>query len=378
MIKHMRKIFILLLCLLMVFSCVSCGNRSSKTKNDKTNNDNNNNIHDNEPNNNYEERYRGVMSPDKIIDADLRTLRFEWKANLVRWQLIDRLKEFDPKDMTAYSDWLNRTLKDVDQAMEICNKYGIKVIIALMTLPGGRDDKHRTLIFYNQTYNDKLINVWETIASRYKGHPALLGYDLINEPCQIIDPPLPGMDCISTQLKAVEAIRKVDPSARIYIELSAGDEPHCYRTFKPLNIVNVVYEVHMYRPHEFTHQQVSGNFLPVTAYPGMINGVYYDKNKLKEILQPVRDFQVNYSVPIYVGEFSAVRWASGAAQYLKDCIEIFEEYEWDWSYHVYRSWTGWNLEHENGTSNSPIVVSDVRADRMDVVLAGLALNEDNP
>ncbi|MGE5604226.1 MAG: hypothetical protein ACM3YE_00860 [Bacteroidota bacterium] len=122
------------------------------------------------------------------------------------------------------------------------------------------------------------------------------------------------------------------------------------------------------------HQQVNGSFLPVTAYPGTINGVYYDKTKLKEILQPVRDFQVKYGVRIYVGEFSAVRWASGAAQYLEDCIAIFEEYGWDWSYHAYKNWTGWDLEHDNGTSNSPIVIANERTDRMEVVLAGLALN----
>lgn len=361
--KHLKIILILILCLLLVFSAVSCGKRDSKTNND--NNDNDNNI---------EKRFRGVMSPNMATEADLRTLRVEWKANLIRWQL-NHLKTIDPTDMAAFDQWLNSKLNEVDQVMDYCQKYGIKVIIALMTPPGGRDDKNRTLIFYNKIYNDKLISIWETIADRYKQHPALLGYDLINEPCQILDPPPPGMDCISTQLKAVEAIRKIDPSARVYIELSAGDEPHTYRNFTPLNISNVVYEVHMYRPHDFTHQQVNGNFLPVTSYPGTIKDIYYDKNKLKEILQPVRDFQVQYGVRIYVGEFSAVRWATGAADYLKDCIDIFEEYGWDWSYHAYKNWTGWNLEHENGTPNSKIVISYEKTDRMNVVLAGLALNE---
>ena len=31
---------------------------------------------------------------------------------------------------------------------------------------------------------------------------------------------------------------------------------------------------------------------------------------------------------------------------LNDCIEVFEELGWDWSYHAFREWNGWSLEHE--------------------------------
>lgn len=59
----------------------------------------------------------------------------------------------------------------------------------------------------------------------------------------------------------------------------------------------------------------------------------------------MRDFQLKYGARIYVGEFSAVRWAPGADRYLEDCISIFEEYGWDWSYHAFREWSGWSVEH---------------------------------
>ncbi len=39
-----------------------------------------------------------------------------------------------------------------------------------------------------------------------------------------------------------------------------------------------------------------------------------------------------------------IRWAPGAAEYLADAIAIFEKHGWDWSYHAYREWHGWNLE----------------------------------
>ena len=43
--------------------------------------------------------------------------------------------------------------------------------------------------------------------------------------------------------------------------------------------------------------------------------------------------------------FSAIAWAPGAERYLEDCISIFEEYGWDWTYHAFREWTGWSVEH---------------------------------
>ena len=46
------------------------------------------------------------------------------------------------------------------------------------------------------------------------------------------------------------------------------------------------------------------------------------------------------------GEFSVAVWAPGGAAYLDDLVSIFEEYGWDWTYHAFREWEGWSLEHE--------------------------------
>jgi hypothetical protein len=58
-------------------------------------------------------------------------------------------------------------------------------------------------------------------------------------------------------------------------------------------------------------------------------------------------------VHIYIGEFSAIRWAPGnsALNYLRDVIEIMEEYGWDWAYHAYREWDGWSVEHDSNPDN---------------------------
>ena len=82
-------------------------------------------------------------------------------------------------------------------------------------------------------------------------------------------------------------------------------------------------------------------------YPGVIGAHRWDKERLREAMQPAIDFQRDYNVHIYVGEFSAIRWAPdhSACRYLRDLIDLFEQYGWDWSYHAYREWDGWSVEH---------------------------------
>jgi len=124
-------------------------------------------------------------------------------------------------------------------------------------------------------------------------------------------------------------------------------------------VPGVVYSAHMYLPHNFTHQGVYNKTIGL-KYPGEIGGLQWDKDRLRKALQPVIDFQRDYGVHIYIGEFSAIRWApdDSAYRYLRDCIEIFEENGWDWAYHAFREWSGWSVEHagakdDNARSATP-------------------------
>jgi hypothetical protein len=102
----------------------------------------------------------------------------------------------------------------------------------------------------------------------------------------------------------------------------------------------------MYAPGAFTHQGVHGTGKPY-RYPGEIDGKRWDKAQLEAALKPAVDFQKTYGVHIYIGEFSAIRWApdNSACRYLRDLIEIFEAHDWDWTYHAFREWDGWSVEH---------------------------------
>ena len=84
--------------------------------------------------------------------------------------------------------------------------------------------------------------------------------------------------------------------------------------------------------------------------------LFRSKAELERALHPVVDFQKRFNVQIYMGEFSAIRLApnQSAHRYLKDVIDIFEAHDWDWSYHAFREWSGWSVEHtEDPQNNQP-------------------------
>ena len=100
----------------------------------------------------------------------------------------------------------------------------------------------------------------------------------------------------------------------------------------------------MYKPLAYTHQGVMWKQGELRTYPDESKG--WNKDYLRACLKPVRDFQLRHGAKIYAGEFSAVAWAPGADQYLRDCIDLFEEYGWDWTYHAFRESGVWNVEWE--------------------------------
>lgn len=302
-------------------------------------------------------RLRGAMvSPN--IDADgLRVLGREWNANLIRWQLIRHGRPGQPVSVDDYDVWLEGELKKLDSALPLCEANGLYVVVDLHSPPGGKatvsgyvgsDDR----LFSDPACQTKFVDVWKRIATRYKSTRPIWGYHLVNEPVEdLIEEGCDDWQALAE--RAARAIRAIDPARTIIVEPASWGGPSGLSDLVPLPISNVVYSVHMYLPHAFTHQGVHGSG-PAYRYPGVIEGKQWDKAALEAALQPVIEFQRTYGVHIYIGEFSAIRWApdESAYRYLKDLIEIFEAHGWDWSYHAFREWSGWSVEHGSDRTNT--------------------------
>ena len=294
---------------------------------------------------------RGVMLPGKPCkEKDIADLS-AWGATLARCQMVVSGDEsaYD-KNIAHWLEWLEKSM------LGWSRRYGIRLIIDLHTPPGGRYGGSDTgprgtampndlKMLYEEKLCEKFVETWRMIAHRLKGNQDVIyGYDLCNEPVQrghsIVDH-------IAIQRLAAEAVRAIDSETTIVIEAGDWANPEAFEYLSPIRMDNVIYQFHMYRPHQLTHQRVGGDrettgqLLP---YP--CPGMGWDKHYLRSCLQPVVAFQRKHAARILVGEFSCVAWTPGAEQYLSDVIDLFEEYGWDWTYHAFREWDGWSVEHD--------------------------------
>ncbi len=307
---------------------------------------------------------RGVMSPHRYVEKDFDDLA-AWNVNVIRWQMSKR-----PNDQRPYEEWLDEKLDDLALALDAAAARGMKLVVDMHSVPGDRypDRTHR--MYLEKVHHDAFVAAWEKIARRFKGHPGLWAYDLVNEPVQNYPSPPELPDWLGIQVVTGKAIRKIDPDVALMIEVDQWDSPDSFLWLDPVPLTNVIYQAHMYWPWEFTHQGIKTNQggadgkdfdKEKIVYPGgKVQDVTLNKEALRRYLAPVRDFQLAHGVPIFIGEFSAVRWAPGAAQYIDDCIAIFEEYGWDWTYHAFRESPVWSVEHANlpfDRTNHPIATT---------------------
>ena len=288
---------------------------------------------------------RGVMSPGgDMTPDDFRTLR-DWGATLLRFQM-----QHCPKDAItnapAYLAWARGRLDHLEQViLPLADECGIKVIVDLHNTYGGRVGGYSDFaIFDDDALFATWLDLWREIAARFQGDPRIYGYGFCNEPFQTRRH---KRDYWQIQNAAAEAVRAIDPGAVVLVESNHMAAPYAFSYLSPLAMDNVVYEVHMYDPGTFTHQGVGPGDPLGQTYPGTLeNGETLDKEWLRRQLAPVREFQIKHHARILVGEFSAICWAPGAENYIRDCIDLFEEYGWDWCYHAFREWKAWSVEHE--------------------------------
>lgn len=302
---------------------------------------------------------RGFMTPfaQHITQQDLRDMA-DLGANLIRWQLTAPDKTAN--DPAAYRDWLDNQLKRLKNFLPECERLGLSVIIDMHAPPGKRLGKAALLgtagaeaaaaygnsalhkLAVDDTCYHLFLESWEKIAELFRNEKSVLGYDLINEPVQLYRT---KRDYLAIQYEAAKIIRSLDPEKPIFVESNDWCSPASFVYLHPLPLKNIIYQVHMYDPGAYTHQGLAASPAgPLKHYPGIINGVRYDKNHLRQVLAPVVDFQKKYGAKILVGEFSATRWSPGAERYLADLTELFEEFGWDWTYHAFRESDAWDAE----------------------------------
>ena len=82
----------------------------------------------------------------------------------------------------------NSGFQKLDWLISTCEKYGIYVMLDLHGAPGGQSKNHctgkagRNELYENEEMMNATIDLWCTIAERYKDNKTVCAYDLLNEP----------------------------------------------------------------------------------------------------------------------------------------------------------------------------------------------------
>lgn len=300
-------------------------------------------------------RYRGVMVPTLISDSGLYELA-KWNVNIIRWQITRHGFPYSQKELATkegYYKLVDSALKRGDKIIALCNQLGIKVIVDLHHLPGGEyNGTDVNSIFKDKDWQNVFLDVWNKIAERYKNTKAVIGYDLANEPIEgsLAEGVMNWYDLATV---TAQNIRKIDTVHSIIFEAAPRGLPEALTTLKPIPVPGMVYSMHYYYPAMFTLQNIDVDGEEI-EYPGVIGSKEWNIETMRKSLQPLINWQKKYNAHIYVGEFSAIRWApkESAYYYINDCVNLFEEAGWDWTYHAFREWEGWSVEIGNDKNNS--------------------------
>jgi endoglucanase len=280
-----------------------------------------------------------------------------WGANVIRIQMspagyANRRNEKLWEAWPSFLDQLEGQIKRAKQA-------GLKVVVDLHSPPFQNVGSFERPEFWNrEDLAETFCKVWTDISTRLLPYKDVIwGYDLLNEPLDRSQLPEATKQWRPLAIKIVQAIRKVDPDTWIIYEPGPGSLFNGFKGLIPLPDRHVIYGGHFYYPQDFTHQgvfNITGTDLAKAmekinlSYPSVINGAQWNKQEFEKILKDADDFQARWKVPIYVGEFSVIRWApkDAAVRWLKDVVDLFESRNWSWSYHAFREFHGWSLEYD--------------------------------
>lgn len=195
----------------------------------------------------------------------------------------------------------------IDRLIAWCSEAGLHVLLDLHAAPGGQtgvnhdDGSGFPLTFYVPRYRSETVALWHAIAARYAREPAVLGYDLLNEPIS----PYNDEDYLNPRLEPlyadiIAAIRSVDTNHAVFLAAP----------------------------------QWSTNFAPFGA-PLAANAVYtyheFWADPRRSAIQDYLNFSYRYNVPVFLGESGELtdRWNSKFRS-------LHERFGIGWSFWTYK------------------------------------------
>ena len=246
-----------------------------------------------------------------ITKCDIDSLK-AWGFNSIRLPMHYNL--YTPPIENEKDDsitWLEKGFTMTDSVLQWCANNKMYLILDLHGAPGGQGkdanisdyDDTKPSLWEREANRKKMIALWRTLAERYKDHPWIGGYDIINEPNWNFTGTNPnGCDETSNvplrelMINVTNAIREVDQNHIIIIEGNCWGNN--YEGILPVWDDNMVLSFHKYWNHNTTAS-----------------------------IQKMLDYRSQYNIPIWLGESG-----ENSNVWFKDAISLMESNNIGWAF----------------------------------------------
>lgn len=278
--------------------------------------------------------------------------------NLIRLPL--NYKIFHDDDGTVFHPMYH--LDMIEKIVNQAGDRGMYVLLDLHGSPGFQNNEfhsgrqHQNKLFdpiHGETFREQTKNLWLKIASHFKDHPAIMGYDILNEPTgvyaygdQLNIEPREFLWSVYNDL--YQTIRSVDPhhiivmegvwgtnkQGQFEVDMATLPSPGLYHW------KNVVYQFHWYASGE-------DGFLDAPSFSYDLNSMLNAHvDFLNDKISQVQSGQDRYHVPVMIGEFNAfehrLSW--------EHMLNVLNHHQWHWtlwSYKVNTPFGKWGLFTRN-------------------------------
>lgn len=216
-------------------------------------------------------------------------------------------------------------------------------------------------------YQEQAIAFWRALALELRGHPAIVGYNILNEPRPERAQDTREFDLSAFYARVVDAVREVDPE--IPIVLDAGDDAGAaaFERLRPIDDAAVLYAFHMYEPWAFIDHVNDGSVRypgPVPDHDAPAGMRVWDARVIHSHLDAVTRWQSPHRVGssrIFAEEFGVPRTHPGAREWLTDVVAEFADRRRHWAFYSFREDTWPGMDYELGATPLPAGYWDAAA-----------------
>lgn len=315
------------------------------------------------------------LPPDAAYFKALHDYGATWvRLSYDKWKPQGR--DFLLGDADHYQGLQEQDLKLLRETLDRADAAGLKVVIAPLSLPGMRWAQNNGNAFDGRLWQDKAYwaeaaAFWRDLAAALRDHPAVAGYNIVNEPAPEKQNGLTEHADASTMQawykehagtaadlpafyeSVIKAVREVDPLTPVMTDAGWYAAADAFSYWQgPLSDQRVVYSFHMYEPYAATSAPNLKREKPY-QYPGVVpfgeGEQNWDAARVASYLKLPVDWADAHGVPrnrMVAGEIGCMRLLPFCTQYLEDVLKPLDASGVHWAFYSFRedAWDGMDYE----------------------------------